>query len=271
MTDFKHDTIARLKTMTLDEVVDFTASQQADHWTHSAGMAEIARRQTDWQIRAAQAQIEASQAEKEAAAAAAAAASAEAEAAKASVKTAEATQLSTTHMRRSVLVAVISSVFACIAALASSIQSYVSWQGRNDLLRSALDTAAINACGESRAFALEHTSLNILNQSSVRGTFPVSEQLTIVLRSGTAFFGFFNKAYVVIEMGRALNIEGVRETAVEYDKLYKRYSEINKRTNAKDPQEVDKAANEIVETITQFSPALLQLCSTIATKMGSAN
>jgi hypothetical protein len=271
MADYKNDTITKLKTMTLDEVVDFTAAQQPDHWTHSAGMAEISRRQTDWQIKAAQAQIEASQAEKEAAAAAAAAAQAEAEAAKASIKTAEATQLSATHMRRSVMVALGSLAFACVAALASSVQSYVSWQGRNDLLRSALETAAINACGEGRALALENGSISVLSQSSVSAMLPLSEQAEISLKAGTAFFGFFNKSYIALQMSRALKISGVDEVAAEYEILVKKYIEVNSRTNPKDPQQVDKATNELMKAIAAFTPALTKLCNTVTTKMGSVN
>jgi hypothetical protein len=67
MADFKIQTIASLRRMTLDELADFTATQNADHWTHSAGMAEFTRRQTQAQLDACQAQIAAANAQERAA------------------------------------------------------------------------------------------------------------------------------------------------------------------------------------------------------------
>ena len=122
MSDFRAETIAKLRAMTLDEVVDYTAAQQADHWTHSAGMAEIARRQTGWQIKAAQAQVEAAEAEKEAARAATAAAAAESEAAQAATLTARATEKNAKYMLASVVV-------AALAACASAVSAYFAWYG----------------------------------------------------------------------------------------------------------------------------------------------
>jgi hypothetical protein len=114
--DFKADTITKLRGMTLDEVIDYTATQQADHWTHSAGMAEIARRQTEWQIKAAEAQVQAAEAEKEAARAATNAATAESDAARAAIETAAATNRNARYMLWSVIAAAVSA----IASLAST-------------------------------------------------------------------------------------------------------------------------------------------------------
>jgi hypothetical protein len=116
MPDFKADTIAKLRAMSLDEVIDYTATQQADHWTHSAGMAEIARRQTEWQIKAAQAQVEAAEAEKDAARAATVAAKAESDAAKAAIDTAAAIKKNAQYMLWSVVAAAVSA----LASLAST-------------------------------------------------------------------------------------------------------------------------------------------------------
>lgn len=178
-----------------------------------------------YQIKAAEAQIEA--------------ALSGAEAAKAGVQTAKATQLSATYVRWSVIVAIISLLLACIAALASSVQSYVAWKGRNDLVRSALETAAINACGGSRVSALETATLNVFER--VRDQLPTSEQLTIALTQGNAFYGFIGKAAIVMEMGRALNISGAEEAAAEYEKMIKKYSDINAKTNTLDPQDTAKS------------------------------
>jgi hypothetical protein len=81
MNDFRQTTIASLKNMTLDELGDYVAAQQIDHWTHSAGMAELARRQTISQLAADDAQIRAAKAEEKAAEAATRAADANIEAA----------------------------------------------------------------------------------------------------------------------------------------------------------------------------------------------
>lgn len=122
MPDFKAETIAKskLRAMTLDEVIDYTAAQQADHWTHSAGTVEIARRQTEWQIKATQAQVEAAEAEKEAARAATAAAKAETEAAQAATDTAAATRMNARYMLWSVLAAAISA-FASLVSTAIAV------------------------------------------------------------------------------------------------------------------------------------------------------
>jgi hypothetical protein len=90
--DFKVETIASIRKMTLDQLADYTAAQQPDHWTHSAGMAKFMRRQAEWQVRAAEAQIEAAKAEKEAAQAATIAADAERDAAQVAIDTAAATK-----------------------------------------------------------------------------------------------------------------------------------------------------------------------------------
>jgi hypothetical protein len=84
--DFKTTTVASLKKMTLDELMTFTAMQQPDHWTRSAGMTEFTYRQTDWQINAAEAQIQAARSEGEAAQAATIAAQAETESAQAALR-----------------------------------------------------------------------------------------------------------------------------------------------------------------------------------------
>jgi hypothetical protein len=46
---------------------------------------------------------------------------------------------------------------------------------------------------------------------------------------------------------------------------------VNSRTNPKDPQQVDKATNELMKAIAAFTPALTKLCNTVTTKMGSVN
>jgi hypothetical protein len=117
MPDFKTDTIAKLKTMTLDEVIDFTAAQGGDNWTHSAGMAEIARRQTESQIKAAQAQREAAEAEKTAAEAATAAAAAETKAASAAAETAAATKKNSLYMLWSVIFAALSAFISLVSTV----------------------------------------------------------------------------------------------------------------------------------------------------------
>lgn len=116
MTDFKAQTIASLRKMSLDDLAEYTAAQQADHWTHSAGMVEFTRRQTEWQVKAAEAQIEAAGAEKEAARAATIAATAEGDAARAAIDTAAATKQNAKYMLFSVIAAAVSAV----ASLAST-------------------------------------------------------------------------------------------------------------------------------------------------------
>ena len=116
LADFKTDTIANTRKMSLDELADFTAGQQADHWTHSAGMAEFTRRQTEWQIKAAEAQIEAAAAEKDAAQAATVAAAVGGDAAQAAIETAAATKRNAQYMLLSVIAAAVSAV----ASLAST-------------------------------------------------------------------------------------------------------------------------------------------------------
>jgi multidrug resistance efflux pump len=108
--------------MTLDEVFDYTAYQPPDHWTHSAGMAEVVRRQTESQVKAAQAQIQAAQAEEKAANAATLAAEAETNAAHAAKETAAATKLNARYMLASVFV-------ATCAAIASAVSTYFAWVG----------------------------------------------------------------------------------------------------------------------------------------------
>lgn len=79
-------------------------------------MAEIARRQTEWQIKAAQAQVEAAEAEKEAARAATVAAKAESDAAKAAIDTATATKKNVQYM----LWSVVTDAISALASLAST-------------------------------------------------------------------------------------------------------------------------------------------------------
>jgi hypothetical protein len=118
--DFKAETIAKLRQMSLDELANYTAAQQADHWTHSAGEAEFSRRQIEWQIKAAQAQVEAAEAEKEAARAATLAATAETDAARAGIDTASATKQNAKYMLWSVIAAAISA-FASLVSTAIAV------------------------------------------------------------------------------------------------------------------------------------------------------
>jgi DNA-binding protein YbaB len=122
MSDFKQQAIASLRGMSLEELADYTANSSPGNWTHLAGMAEFTLRQTDWQMKAAQAQIEAAEAEKEAAHAATAAAAAESDAARAATVTASATQKNAKYMLASVIV-------AAFAAVASAISTYFAWYG----------------------------------------------------------------------------------------------------------------------------------------------
>jgi DNA-binding protein YbaB len=122
MSDFKQQTITSLRGMNLEELANYTAGSSPGNWTHLAGMAEFTLRQTEWQMKAAQAQIEAAEAEKEAARAATAAAAAESEAAKAATITASATQRNAKYMLASVIV-------AAFAAFASAISTYFAWSG----------------------------------------------------------------------------------------------------------------------------------------------
>ena len=112
----KEETVAALRKMTLGQLADFTALQQADHWTHSAGMAEFTMRQVEWQAKAAQAQIQAAEAEKEAAQAATIAAKAQVEAARAAIDTAGATKQNAKYM----LWSVIAAAFSAVASLVST-------------------------------------------------------------------------------------------------------------------------------------------------------
>jgi hypothetical protein len=122
MPDFKHDTIESLRKMTLEELANYTANSAPGNWTHLAGMAEFPLRQTQWQMKAAEAQIEAAGAEKEAARAATKAASAESDAARAATATATATEKNAKYMLASVLV-------AALAACASAASAYFAWYG----------------------------------------------------------------------------------------------------------------------------------------------
>lgn len=120
VSDFKSNAIASLRKMTLDELADYTAAQQADHWTHSAGMAEFTLRQTQWQVKAAEAQVEAATAEKEAARAATIAAKAQEQAAHAAVDTAKATKENARYMLYSVIAAALSA-FASLVSTAIAV------------------------------------------------------------------------------------------------------------------------------------------------------
>jgi hypothetical protein len=268
MTDYKVETIAKLKAMTFEELFDFTAAQQAEHWNHSAGMAEISRRQTDAQMKAAQAQIEASDAEKEAARAATTAAKAETEAAKAGIKTAEATQQSATYMRRSVTVAVVSLLLASVAAAASTVQSYVSWSGRNDLLRSTLASTAISACGENRVQAVMLSSYVATIQAPEIIKVPQGEQFQAMMKAIELTWGFFAKTYVIIESAASLGVPGTNEVDQEYRKLV---AQFEADANAKGPPHGLSTLNDLSAHVQAFYPKLNQLCTTVSQRIGNIN
>jgi hypothetical protein len=103
MSDFKVQAIASLRQMTIDQLADYTASQPPGHWTHSAGMAEFTRRQTQAQLDACQAQI--------------AAANAEERAANAAVETAQHAQRNAKYMLWSVIAAAASALISLISTL----------------------------------------------------------------------------------------------------------------------------------------------------------
>jgi hypothetical protein len=266
MVDFKGETIAKLKEMSLDEVIDFTAEQQEGHWSRAAGMVEIARRQTDWQMRAAQAQIEAAGAEKEAAKAATAAAAAEADAARAGVVTAEATQLSATHMRRSVMVAVASLVFACFAALASSVQSYVAWTGRNDLLKSTLAATIVNTCGDMILLGMEATVYSGIHKIGAVGSLSPIDQINFAVKSAEFSLGYFGKAYTIISVARALDILGAEETAKEYERIAAPLLEQSRKVVAgEEGIQMGKMADG---ALMELAPKIERLCQGIRWEFG---
>jgi hypothetical protein len=253
--------------MTLRQLGEWMADGDVNSRRWAEGMAEFTIRQTESQLKANEAQITAATAEADAAKAASIAAQAETEAANAGVKTAEATQLSAKHMRRSVVVAVISLLLACVAATASSIQSYVSWQGRNDLLRSTLIADGFKSCGE----VVKYGGLAGAHYGVVSGNPRGALALGYMLKGFEDMVSYMSNTYAVISVATAL---GVPETDAYSKEYYSLASEVmdhsRKMANVHTADEDSKAILDFIEFFNKKFPEnvghIKYLCEEIRTR-----
>jgi len=158
---------------------------------------------------------------------------------------------------------VVAAIAASIAAGASTIQSYVSWTGRNDLLKSTLANTSLSACGEieSEGFAaiayLAPTRMTV-GTTTVLSQLPQDERFQLSLKSVDTLSAYFSKEFNIIDTAEVLNISGALDAETEYQSGVKNIRD--RMHSMKTLEDVNNYYQYMMDFITATEPQVKKIC-----------